>query len=49
MLLGAADMYRWIATTEPGPETPENRDKSRDLDGLMAALAESLTPAPTGR
>lgn len=47
MLLGAADMYRWIATTEPGHETPENRDKNRDLDGLVAALAESLTPAPT--
>ena len=47
MLLGAADMYRWIATTEPGQETTENRDKSRDLDGLVAALAESLTPAPT--
>jgi 3-hydroxyisobutyrate dehydrogenase-like beta-hydroxyacid dehydrogenase len=47
MLLGAADMYRWIATTEPGHETPENRDKGRDLDGLVAALAESLTPTPT--
>lgn len=46
MLLGAADMYRWIATTEPGQETPENRDKDRDLDGLVAALAESLTPTP---
>ena len=49
MLLGAADMYRWIATTEPGQETPENRDKARDLDGLVAALAESLEPTPTGR
>jgi 3-hydroxyisobutyrate dehydrogenase-like beta-hydroxyacid dehydrogenase len=49
MLLGAADMYRWIATTEPGHETPENRDKNRDLDGLVAALAESLEPTPTGR
>jgi len=49
MLLGAADMYRWIATTGPGHETPENRDKDRDLDGLVAALAESLTPTPTGR
>jgi hypothetical protein len=48
MLLGAADMYRWIATTEPGHETPENRDKNRDLDDLVAALAASLTPtAPT--
>lgn len=44
MLLGAADMYRWIATTAPGHETPENRDKDRDLDGLIAQLAESLTP-----
>jgi len=49
ILLGAADMYRWIATTEPGHETPENRDKNRDLDGLVAALADSLTAAPTGR
>jgi 3-hydroxyisobutyrate dehydrogenase-like beta-hydroxyacid dehydrogenase len=44
ILLGAADMYRWIATTEPGHETPENRDKGRDLDDLVAALADSLTP-----
>jgi 3-hydroxyisobutyrate dehydrogenase-like beta-hydroxyacid dehydrogenase len=49
ILLGAADMYRWIATTEPGHETPENRDKNRDLDGLVAVLADSLTAAPTGR
>jgi 3-hydroxyisobutyrate dehydrogenase-like beta-hydroxyacid dehydrogenase len=48
MLLGAADMYRWIATTEPGHETPESRDKNRDLDGLVAALAESLTPSRVG-
>jgi 3-hydroxyisobutyrate dehydrogenase-like beta-hydroxyacid dehydrogenase len=48
-LLGAADMYRWIATTEPGHETPENRDKDRDLDGLIAALADSLTATPSGR
>jgi 3-hydroxyisobutyrate dehydrogenase-like beta-hydroxyacid dehydrogenase len=49
MLLGAADMYRWIATTGPGHETTENRDKGRDLDGLVAALAESLEATPTGR
>ena len=49
MLLGAADMYRWIATTGPGHETPENRDKERDLDELIAALAESLTPTASGR
>jgi 3-hydroxyisobutyrate dehydrogenase-like beta-hydroxyacid dehydrogenase len=45
ILLGAADMYRWIATTGPGHETPENRDKDRDMDGLVAALADSLAPA----
>ncbi|MCC7369863.1 MAG: DUF1932 domain-containing protein [Chloroflexi bacterium] len=45
MLLGAADMYRWVATTAPGQETPENRDTSRDLDGLIAALAESPAAA----
>ena len=49
MLLGAADMYRWVATTGPGNETTENRDQDRDLDGLVAALAESLTTTPTGR
>jgi 3-hydroxyisobutyrate dehydrogenase-like beta-hydroxyacid dehydrogenase len=49
ILLGAADMYRWIATTEPGHETPENRDPNRDLDGLVAALASALTPAATRR
>jgi 3-hydroxyisobutyrate dehydrogenase-like beta-hydroxyacid dehydrogenase len=49
ILLGAADMYSWIATTEPGHETPETRDKDRDLDGLIAALADSLTPTATGR
>ena len=48
MLLGAADMYRWIATTPPGHETPENRDPTRDLDGLIAQLAETLTPAKAG-
>jgi 3-hydroxyisobutyrate dehydrogenase-like beta-hydroxyacid dehydrogenase len=44
MLLGAADMYRWIATTPLGHETPESRDTNRDLDGVIAALAETLTP-----
>ena len=42
MLLGAADMYRWIATTGPGHETPENRDRGRDLDALIAALSDEL-------
>ena len=47
ILLGAADMYRWIATTPLGHETPESRDRGRDLDGVIAALAETLTPTPT--
>jgi len=47
ILEGAADMYRWIATTPLGHETPENRDKNRDLDGVIAALAETLTPSKT--
>jgi len=46
ILEGAADMYRWIATTPLGKETPENRDTNRDLDGMIAALAETLTPPP---
>jgi 3-hydroxyisobutyrate dehydrogenase-like beta-hydroxyacid dehydrogenase len=39
-LLGAADMYRWIAETDLGRETPETRDATRDLDATVAALAE---------
>ncbi|MDP8921483.1 MAG: DUF1932 domain-containing protein [Chloroflexota bacterium] len=42
ILLGAADMYRWIAETELGHETPEGRDKDRDLDATIAALAEDV-------
>ena len=40
ILLGAADMYRWIAETDLGHETPESRDQARDLDATIAALAE---------
>ena len=39
-LLGAADMYRWVAGTPLGRETPETREQSRGLDGTVAALAE---------
>ena len=39
-LLGAADMYGWVAGTPLGRETPENRVQSRGLDGTVAALAE---------
>jgi 3-hydroxyisobutyrate dehydrogenase-like beta-hydroxyacid dehydrogenase len=47
ILIGAADMYRFIAETPIGKETPETRDKSRGLDGVVAALADALAvPAP---
>ncbi len=49
ILLGAADMYRAIAETSLGHETPEDRDPNRGLDGVIAALAEEMgrvsTPA----
>jgi 3-hydroxyisobutyrate dehydrogenase-like beta-hydroxyacid dehydrogenase len=43
---GVADMYRLVATTPIGHETPEDRDTSRDANGVFAAIAEALsTPA----
>lgn len=43
---GVADMYRLVAETPIGKETPENRDTSRDANGVFAAIAEALkTPA----
>ena len=42
MLLGAADMYRWVAGTPLGHETPEGRDESHGLDGIVAALAAEV-------
>jgi 3-hydroxyisobutyrate dehydrogenase-like beta-hydroxyacid dehydrogenase len=42
MLEGAADMYRFVAETPLGRETPETRDTSRDAYGLVTALADSL-------
>ena len=43
ILTGAADMYRFIAETSIGKESPENRDLSRDMYGVVAALADALT------
>lgn len=37
---GAADMYTFIAATALGRETPENRDKSRDGQAVVKALAD---------
>jgi 3-hydroxyisobutyrate dehydrogenase-like beta-hydroxyacid dehydrogenase len=39
---GAADMYQFVAETPIGKETPENRDRDRDLYGVVAALADAL-------
>lgn len=42
MFQGAADLYRFIAETSIGKETPETRDTNRDLDGIVSALASEL-------
>lgn len=48
ILLGAADIYRWVATTPLGAETPETRDQGLGLDDVIAALAETVeTPTRT--
>lgn len=41
LLEGAADLYRAVAATPPGRETPEGR-RPRGLDDLIAALAAAL-------
>jgi 3-hydroxyisobutyrate dehydrogenase-like beta-hydroxyacid dehydrogenase len=46
LLEGAADLYRFVAETPIGKESPETRDRDRDLDGVIADLAASLTPPP---
>ncbi len=43
ILLGAADMYRFVANTSIGKESPEERDAGRDMDGIVAALADALS------
>ena len=42
MLEGAADMYRFVAETPLGKETPETRDTSRDAYDVVTALAAGL-------
>ena len=48
MFQGAAEMYRFIAGTPIGKETPENRDPDRGLDGIVAALSEALKKGENG-
>lgn len=42
---GVADIYRFIDPTPVGQETAENRDRSRDLDGVLEILTDAL-PRP---
>ena len=37
---GAADIYRFVAGTALGKETPENRDKARDGRDVVRLLAQ---------
>lgn len=42
ILLGAADIFRFVADTPIGKETPETRDHNRTGDGVIKALAGSM-------
>lgn len=42
ILNGAADIYRMVAETAIGRESPEQRDPNRDMYGVVAALAEAV-------
>jgi 3-hydroxyisobutyrate dehydrogenase-like beta-hydroxyacid dehydrogenase len=45
ILNGAADIYRFVAETPVGKESPESRDPNRKLDGVIAELAAALEDA----
>jgi hypothetical protein len=40
MFQGAADVYRFVAGTPLGKETPENRDKKRQGQDVVRFLAQ---------
>lgn len=40
MFQGAADVYRFVAATPLGKETPENRDKAREGKDVVRSLAQ---------
>jgi 3-hydroxyisobutyrate dehydrogenase-like beta-hydroxyacid dehydrogenase len=42
ILLGAADMYRFVGETPLGSETPESRSRGQTLDDAVAELASAL-------
>ena len=45
MFQGAADIYRFVAGTSLGKETPENRDKTRKGEDVVRLLAQELKPS----
>jgi hypothetical protein len=45
MFQGAADIYRFVAGTSLGKETPEKRDKTRDGKDVVRLLAEEQGPS----
>jgi 3-hydroxyisobutyrate dehydrogenase-like beta-hydroxyacid dehydrogenase len=48
ILLGAADLSRFVAETPIGKESPETRDRDRGMDGIVAVLADAVGE-PAGR
>ena len=42
MFQGAADVYRFVAATALGKETPESRDKAREGKDVVRLLADVL-------
>jgi hypothetical protein len=45
---GAADIYRFVASTPLGKETPENRDKAREGKDVVRLLAQRSELGPSG-
>jgi hypothetical protein len=41
MFQGAADLYRFVAGTSLGKETPESRDKTREGSDVVRLLAQN--------
>ena len=48
MFQGAADVYRFVAGTSLGKETPENRDKTRQGKDVVRLLAQERKLIITG-
>jgi len=42
MFQGAAELYRFVAGTPLGKETPENRDKGRQGKDVVRLLAKEV-------